>query len=124
MFPQQASIRARKPKQFASDQRKEMPAFCFDRPPSAATTIPITLYHPVFGQFQDDCDNYTPTKEDNAFVLEFSRTMSKFYDGESDRAEASRKLMTNYSLKFLAAQTGSYKTDGDLRYNNFCYAIL
>ena len=40
------------------------------RPPDSTLRTPVTLFHPVFGQFVDDCDNHEPTGEDNAFGLD------------------------------------------------------
>lgn len=81
-------------------QKEENPAFHFNRPPSAASTIPITLFHPVFGQFQDDCEAYETTAEDHAFVLEFSRAMSRFYDTEDQRLAEARDILANYGLTY------------------------
>jgi hypothetical protein len=101
-----------------------MHAFYFNRPPSTAATIPITLYHPLFGQFQDDCDMYIPTKEDHEFVLKFSRSMSDFYDSEEKRAERARTDLGTYDLDFIAGKITGYTTDGDLRWKELCYALL
>jgi hypothetical protein len=68
------------PKEFEKLQTgSDGPVFAFYRPPSAAATIPITLLHPVFGQFVDDRQHHTPTVDDNELVLSLSRAMSKFY---------------------------------------------
>src|SRR5262245_4986771 len=54
------------PKEFNKLQHgPEGPVFAFYRPPTAAPKIPITLLHPVFGQFVDDCQNHTPMVDDN-----------------------------------------------------------
>jgi hypothetical protein len=50
--------------------------------------------------------------------------MSKFYEKEGPRAEQARKDFGSYDLDFLAAAVGTFKTDGDLRWKEFCYAIL
>jgi hypothetical protein len=71
-----------------------------------------------------DCETYTPTKEDHAFVLRLSLSMSKFYDKEGERADQARLDMGTYDLDFLAAEVNGYRTDGDLRWKQFCYAIL
>jgi len=123
-FPSQALSEMGKPKQFASHQRKAIQPFHFNRPPSTAATIPITLYEPIFAQFQDDCETYMPTQEDHTFVLNHSLSMSNFYDTEKLRAEQSRADMETYGLDFLLAEIGNYCTDGDLRVNGFCYSLL
>ncbi|KAF8523805.1 hypothetical protein JB92DRAFT_2882804 [Gautieria morchelliformis] len=105
-------------------QATRPPLFYFDRPPSAAATIPITLYHPVFGRFQDDCESYVPTKEDNTFVIQFSSKMSEFYQTEGARAREARGMLRSYDLHFNASTIESFTTDGDVRYNDFCFARL
>jgi hypothetical protein len=123
-FPSKAPSEQGKPKQFASDQRKSTPAFHFNRPPSTAATIPITLFESIFAQFQEDCEAYTPTAKDHAFVLKLSLSMSGFYDDEEKRAAQAREDVGTYGLDFLAAAIGAYMTDGDLRWKEFCYALL
>ncbi|KAF8316720.1 uncharacterized protein EI90DRAFT_3171070 [Cantharellus anzutake] len=100
-FAQKAPSEKGKPKNFAADQRRNPPAFCFNRPPSTAATIPITLHNPIFGQFQDDCNTYIPTKADHD--LKLSSSMSEFCDAEKGRVE-----------KILE----------DLRCNNFCFGLM
>jgi hypothetical protein len=112
------------PKKFLAVQKKEKPAFAFNRPPTAAATIPISLYHPIFGQFQDDCKNYAPTKRDHDFAYKFSHSMSHIYANEGDRADQARKDFASYGLDFLPTGIGKYWTDGDLRYKGFCFALI
>jgi Crinkler effector protein N-terminal domain len=123
-FPQKAPSDKGKPKSFASDQRRPVPAFRFNRPPTTDATIPITLYNPIFGQFQDDCKTYIPTKEDHDFALKLSLSMSNFYNAEKGRAEKARDDFGEYGLNFLATQIDGYTTDGDLRWEKFCLALI
>ncbi|KAF8325651.1 uncharacterized protein EI90DRAFT_2931653, partial [Cantharellus anzutake] len=94
------------------------------RPPIADATVPITLYHHIFGKFQDDCKTYTPTKEDHDFASKFSHSMSAFFGNEDARAQTARNHFSDYKLDFLPTKIKSYCTDGDLRYKNLCYALL
>ena len=123
-FPSKAPSEQGVPKQFASDQRKKIPAFHFNRPPSTAATIPITLLDRIFAQFQEDCETHESTSEDHAFVLKLSLSMSGFYKDEKERAAQARADMGTYGLDFMAATIGAYITDGDLRWKEFCYALL
>ena len=50
--------------------------------------------------------------------------MSEFYDEEKGRAVEARKLFGEYGLDFLAADIDGYRTDGDLRWKQFCAAVL
>lgn len=121
-FPSRAPSESAQPSQFAADQKKI--AFNFNRPPDAAATIPVTLYHPVFGQFQEDCQAYMPTKDDHEFVRNFAFSMSQLYDKEDERASRARDEIESYGLAFRAAKIKAYTTDGDLRFNGLSYAIL
>jgi hypothetical protein len=123
-FPSKPPSEAGKHKTFAADQSKSPRAFHFERPPEASPTIPITLRHPIFGQFQEDCETYTPTKADHDFVLQFSRDMSKFYDKEHQRAERARELLDEYGIPVKTDSIGSYTTDGDMRWRQFVYVLL
>lgn len=127
-FLQDAPSQNGKPETFASDQKKTMPAFRFHRPPSADATIPITLYNPIFGQFQGDCKTYRPTKEDHDFVFNLSISMSNFYEDDSDMetgmAERARDDFGEYGLKFLVDEIDGYTTGGALRWNDFCLAFF
>lgn len=48
----------------------------------------MTLLHPVFGQFKDDCETLTPTWENNSLALTLQEILSNFYDGKDERSEA------------------------------------
>jgi hypothetical protein len=123
-FPVKAPSTSGLPRTFASDQSKTPPAFHFDRPPSNSPTIPITLLHPIFGQFQDDCASYTPTREDHVFALAFLLAMSEFYENEDERAARARKLWKDYGVDMKPSKSGRNCTDGDIRWNDFVLAIL
>ena len=115
------------PKEFEKLQTGSAgPVFAFYRPPSAAATIPITLLHPVFGQFVDDRQNHTPTMDDNELVLSLSRAMSKFYVDEYARAAKFREILMEHGIMLAASEIeGSRcKTDSDLRWKGLCYIIL
>ena len=110
-----ALLSSGEPRQFQQSQKKKPPAFYFNRPPKAATTVPITLYEAAFAQFQEDCETYEPTSDDNQFVLEFLHMMSKFYSDEAVQASKVRELLENYGLHFPAAMIrgyGKFITDG------------
>jgi hypothetical protein len=87
-------------------------------------TIPVTLYHPAFGRFQEDYENYTPTKEDNEFAMKFSLKMSEFYEKEDARAADARSIFEEYGLTFNASRHGGYTSDGDIRVGECFPAIL
>lgn len=108
---------------FADLQKKyKQPILCH-RPPGASST-PVTLLHPTFGQFVDDCKDERPTSEDFEFILKLSYYMSMFYHIERERAEMFRELITDYcGLTFIACEIdGGYTTDGSLATGKYYYA--
>jgi hypothetical protein len=46
---------------------------------SAASAIPPTLLHPIFGKFINDCEKHEPTTADNKLVITLSAAMSSFF---------------------------------------------
>ncbi|CAG8643054.1 10496_t:CDS:2 [Funneliformis caledonium] len=85
----------------------EQPILCH-RPPGASSTS-VTLLHPIFGQFVDDCKDGRPASED-------------FH--ERERAEVFRELITDYcELSFIACEIkNGYTTDGSLIAGKYYYA--
>jgi hypothetical protein len=101
------------------------PALSFNRPPSAAATIPVTLLHPIFGQFVDDCAKCVPTPDDNNLVLELSYEMSKFYEKESDRGSMFIDILSEHGIRLSnsdfdrAAHTAKVK----VRHEDIYYVV-
>ena len=60
-----------------SYERDARPTVRWDRPPPAASSIPSTLLHPIFGKFIGDCENYEPTAAN--LVWSLSTAMSGFF---------------------------------------------
>ena len=93
------------------------PVWCFNRPPEAGAATPVTLLHPIFGKFLDDCKTHCPNESDNQLVLELSIKMSKYYATEEKRMSEFRAIMERYGI-VLGASTiegTNYRTDGHLR---------
>ncbi|TDL22382.1 hypothetical protein BD410DRAFT_788650 [Rickenella mellea] len=101
------------------------PLFRCNRPHTAAPPIPITLLHPEFNLFLEECDWRQPSKEDNAFALELAREMSGFFDGDIDRRASFLRVCENHGLSFAASKIKGteYRTDGDMRYNELIYCL-
>ncbi|KAG1843680.1 hypothetical protein F4604DRAFT_1823435 [Suillus subluteus] len=98
----------------------------WERPHSAASTIPTTLLHPIFGQFIDDCESHEPTKEDNDLVMALSEAMCNFFDDEDKRASKFWEILQEHRIGLIPSkiQHTKYETDGDIQYRGFRYAIL
>jgi hypothetical protein len=74
------------PSDFCEFQEKQNQKIVWSRPRTADATIPVTLLHPIFRQFIDNCKNHQPMQEDNKLVLELMGTMSNFFPDENARA--------------------------------------
>ncbi|KAG1731694.1 hypothetical protein EDB19DRAFT_2007418 [Suillus lakei] len=113
-FPKRAPSSQGKPAEFKAIQGNSVHTIHWDRPPSAAHTIPTTLLHPIFGEFMDDCQNHTPTPDDHKLVMALSAAMSGFFKDEDERTGVIPGTSINYT---------AYNTDGDMQYKGFRYAI-
>ncbi|KAI0255340.1 hypothetical protein BJV78DRAFT_1350597 [Lactifluus subvellereus] len=114
-----------KTKQFLKRQADSDQRIYCNRPRDASTTIPVTLLHPIFGQFIDDCENNKPTAQDNALVLELSEAMSDFYQNEDDRARNIREIFAKYDIHLVRTEIEGtrFETDGDISHEEFRYAL-
>jgi hypothetical protein len=114
------------PSQFAKLQLDERHAIRWNRPPSAASSIPSTLLHPIFGEFIDDCENYEPTAADNQLVWTLSAAMSGFFTHESTRASKFREILRDSHFEaFVSKIEGTrFKTDGDIQSLGFRRGII
>ena len=101
------------------------PKFCCNRL-SWASSTPVTLLHPIFGEFVDNCEIYKPTEVDNAFVLDLSTNMSEIYDTEAESAKVFRDLLYQYyCIQLYPADVlgTSYRTDGHASIGPYCFLI-
>ncbi|KAG5653093.1 hypothetical protein H0H81_002318 [Sphagnurus paluster] len=100
---------------FQKDQENSEKLIPCNRPYSAAATVPLTLLHPVFGQFKDDCETLMPTREDNMLTLVLQGAMSDFYANEADRNDAVLDALETVGimLKQSKIDGSDFKTDGD-----------
>ncbi|TDL22381.1 hypothetical protein BD410DRAFT_770441 [Rickenella mellea] len=101
------------------------PALWCDRPPEAAYTVPITLLHPVFNLFLEDCEG-EPSEEDHAFAYDLSQAMSGFFDDEKERRTKFSEVCATHGMVFVAAKIDGteYITDGDMRCGYCIYCIV
>jgi len=90
------------PKKFAQEQNDDDRALYCNRPVSTRASIPVTLLHPIFGQFVDDCDTHIPTEEGNSLVLDLSQAMSDFYEDENARASKFREILIAHDFDIAA----------------------
>jgi hypothetical protein len=119
-FPKDAPSTLAEPSNYFQAQVRRLssePLWYFSRPPEAAALTPVTLLHPVFGTFLDECMTHVPTRSDNQLVLRLSHEMSQYYTNEERRMSAFRAILESYGLVLEAATipNTSYRTDGHLR---------
>lgn len=103
-------------------QGPDSPRILCHRPPGAMS-IPVTLMHPVFGRFVDNCKESKTTHEDHEFVLNLSHAMSGFFNKEDDRADMFRQHLRQYCNVTFATKirATNMQTDGYLETNGFFY---
>ncbi|KAL6306639.1 hypothetical protein BKA93DRAFT_823843 [Sparassis latifolia] len=81
--------------------------------------VPVTLLHPVFGQFVDDASNTTLTSEDYEFAWVLRKEMSGYFPWGSERAEVFRELLWD-SIDIPLEDTSSRGTDGHYHVKGYC----
>ncbi|KDQ19682.1 hypothetical protein BOTBODRAFT_143115 [Botryobasidium botryosum FD-172 SS1] len=93
--------------------------------PLSATSIPVTLLHPVFGTFVDDSQNYAPAATDYAFVFDLTLSMSGYFSSEDERRDAFIKLLFDYyEIQLSPSEIGAgYRTDGHVIVGGFIPAL-
>ena len=77
-FPSRAPSDQAAPAEFEKLQTMKPLPLAFCNRPAAASSTPVTLMHPIFGRFVDECNTHTPTKDDNDFIAILSKCMSGF----------------------------------------------
>jgi len=102
--------------------------FHFERPLSASHDIPPTLLHPSFGDFLDDCERHSPTREDNMLAYDLRSGMSSYFKHEYERVDMFVKILKKHNILTQGSQIRShgttYKTDLDMQTNNFRFVIV
>lgn len=101
------------------------PLMYHNRPPSASS-IPVTLLHPIFGTFIDETYTYVPTAEDNAFIRELFVAMSGLYGLETDRRQAFIQLLSeHYKIELIPGEIGAtgYQTDGHCLAEQYMFVV-
>ena len=102
------------PSEFSNIQNDPATRMFCNRPRTANST-PITLLHPIFGQFVDDCKNHPLDPKIARFVLDLATEMCKFYKSKGERAQAFRDLILErlgIELKAAKVEGTEFGTDG------------
>ncbi|KAF7973810.1 hypothetical protein HWV62_14184 [Athelia sp. TMB] len=96
--------------------------FAYCNRPASASSIPVTLMHPIFAQFVADSRTYEPTPADNALVLELCMEMSATFHTQEDRRRIfTSVLQSHYEIDLIAGKlTGDgFSSDGHRVTNGF-----
>lgn len=64
------------------------------RPFDVAATIPMTLLYLVFGQFKDDWEALTPTRDNNILALTLQEILVNFYE----KKDAIREVLSDAGI--------------------------
>lgn len=103
------------PKIFAEKQTTDAKILC-GRPPETSPPIPLTLLHPIFAKFVDDCEHSQPSRRINQFTLKLAESMSKFYLDENARTKELKLLFSDIGIDLQTIKiTGTaYEMDAAL----------
>lgn len=88
-------------------------------PPTASSSIPVSLLCPIFGKFKDLCDELSES-EDNRFAYDFCLKMTKRYNSELDRQVEANDMLSKYlkrPIQPIVTELGS-RTDGTVCYGD------
>src|SRR5262245_46724002 len=84
------------------------------RPLDREADVPLTLLHPVFGQFVDDCQKTRLTAADYNIAKVLREKMSAFYPHEGERRGEICKALQEYGIEVHPGPIAGteHKTDG------------
>jgi hypothetical protein len=87
------------------------------RPADKEGRIPLTLLHPIFGQFVDEAKNIAPTRQDYATADQLRRDMCAFYSTEGKRRKQLCKILEEYGILIHPGNIGASQDSTD---GHFC----
>ncbi|CAG8679160.1 8481_t:CDS:2, partial [Ambispora gerdemannii] len=95
-------------------------AICLNHcPPTASSSVPVSLLCSVFGKFKDLCDELSES-EDNLFAYDFCFEMAKHYNYESERQTKANKMLSGYLKRSVQpiVTEDNCRTDGTVCYGD------
>ena len=81
--------------------------------------LPLSLLHPVFGEYIDDAENYVPTPDDVKFFLAFVQAMANIYRVEEGRQKTLLGVFNEHQVHIKPTMIDRFTTDGDLSIGAF-----
>ena len=112
------------PKIFAERQATDANILC-SRPLETSPPIPLTLLHPIFAKFVEDCEHSQPSRRINQFTLRLAESMSRFYPDENARTKELKLLFSDLGIDFQTIRINGtgYEIDAALiKRNKFLLA--
>ncbi|KAG9028539.1 hypothetical protein FRB95_006358 [Tulasnella sp. JGI-2019a] len=125
-YPSLAPSSAAKPSIFNILQNKPYGPLVYCNRPYGASSTPVTILHPVFGQFVDDYTDNQLTAEDHSAALALSQRMSDIFPLEKNRAALFRAVFQEiFGIDLIAGRLDptDYSTDGHTLIGSHCYLI-
>ncbi|KAF8834021.1 hypothetical protein BDN67DRAFT_915782 [Paxillus ammoniavirescens] len=125
LCPRNKPYNVDQPSSFRRRQKKVVKYIPCGRPCDNEETIPVTLLHPVFGKFLDDCQTYKITAQDNVFIERMRKAMSILHDDKSDQISKVDKALQSYGihLNFSKIEQTGHEMDGEMSINGHRYLI-
>ncbi|KAJ3499972.1 hypothetical protein NLJ89_g9993 [Agrocybe chaxingu] len=111
------------PQTFLNRQDKADGYIPCNRPYGRPTALPLSLLHPIFGEYVDDAENYVPTTDDVKFFLAFVQAMANIYKREDGRQETLLTIFDDHKIPIKPTMIGRFTTDGDLSIGKFRFLI-
>ena len=81
--------------------------------------LPLSLVHPILGEFTDDTENHVPMPDD---VLAFVEAMANVYNAEDGRKDTVLSIFENYKTYINPTLIGKFGTSGDLSSGEFRFS--
>ncbi|KAF9535049.1 hypothetical protein CPB83DRAFT_226976 [Crepidotus variabilis] len=91
--------------------------------PDKTRAIPVTLIHPIFGTFVDECSSRIPTVEDMQLATSLIDVLSYVHSSQVSRHKGMRRIFEDADIHFLPAELGPYTTGGEIVVKNFRSSI-
>jgi hypothetical protein len=103
--------------EFQELQKNNATFYNCGRPANLESSIPLTLLHPIFGQFVEDAKTVAPTRHDYATADKLRREMCEFYPKEADRRHKFCLAFEEYGIHIYAGNIGASQDSTD---GHFC----
>ena len=88
-----------------------------------AFKLPLSLLHPIFGEFLNDAENLVPKSDDIQFLFSFVQAMANIYKLEDGRKEILLTVFDDHKIPIKPTMIGRFTTDGDLSFGSFRFLI-